>query len=731
MLYRIQHLDLPERPFFVLALDGTLTADFNSTLFNQQSEFLGSYSYPGTMPLEPNRALIRNAHYINSSNKQRTINAMMWLGATPFKQVKLYFTIENGTINYNLYYDLSLISNLLKTLKLFQTSDLSGELIFESTAALKDYMTATTTGTKGQYPMVFFPFKNDGAYIDAAYEFEPAFNSAISYTSGQKFTYLPNGQIYEVTATTSAGETPISTPAKFNNLTSSYSDNAFPASKIINRWELADDGSSSFIVDTASPVRQTQSPAFYLVYVLQRVAAFLGFTLEGDWLNDDDANKIVIWSNAPIGTVEVIPDFAFFMPDVLLTDFLKTCRTEFGLLISPDPLRGVLVVESIKNIERRSEVVDLSGVQTVSYRETGTQAQSFVITQGYDDKDSAWSDSEKKTPLQLAIGDLAHSVQQTDIAMASAQTKMIQEQSAVPIFESSPIVSNWRIPWIKMPVVGSTPMDQISTIKYADTHSFGLRFLIYHGMTEDDSGYLYPYASNDNLNQNLESFSDFTLSLDALPGSSLNIKDYYTFLLNSKPFEMVFELWPWQFMQITSNKRVFVKDFNQAKVECLIDQVSADFTNNKEKIVAKLTLYPRIWPDNDAEVLPPVVVPTPPPPYDNGTVYVRLSLRNPTTYTSPIPPHDVTHQKDIYVQFFEDAAATIPKDVISLDVKLETKELTFETVDGVGVHTYNCTSTGHENLLQANAPIDEFVTTSGNQLTWQYRIVPTTDYTVL
>ena len=89
MLYSLQNLDLPDRPFFILkdpegGSPGTLTAVFNSTLFNEASDLWGSYSYPGTMPLEPNRDKIENSHYINTSNAMRVVNVMIWLGDVPF-----------------------------------------------------------------------------------------------------------------------------------------------------------------------------------------------------------------------------------------------------------------------------------------------------------------------------------------------------------------------------------------------------------------------------------------------------------------------------------------------------------------------------------------------------------------------------------------------------------------------------------------------------------------------
>lgn len=733
MLYRIQNLDLPDRPFFVLSPDGALTADFNSTLFNQDSDLLGSYSYPGAMPLEPNRAIIRNAHYIATSNGQRTLNCMMWLVALPFKQVKMSFTIDDTkTINYNLYYDLALISNQLKTLKLYQLVDSvnDGQLTFESIAAMRDYMTATTTGAKGEFPMVFAPYKNDGAYIDAIYEFEPAYIGTIVYTAGQKFTYT-DGQIWTANTTTIAGDNPVSQPAKFDKTPATYPDNAFPASKIINRYERADDGSGSFIVDETFPVRQTQVPLFYIVYIFKRIAQFFGMEAQGEWLNEDEANKLVFWSNIPIGTVSIIPDYTYFMNDMLVSDFLKAMRTGRGLLIEPDPTRNIWIFESLANLEK-SEVVDLQDLQTIDFRETGTQSDAYTIEETFDDKDAAFSDGEKQNPDQMVIGDLDTAVQITDIQLPIVTTKMVQEQSAVPVFELSPpaLVSNWRIPYIKMPMAGSTPMDQVSTLNQGDAHAFGLRLLIYQGMQADDAGYLYPYLTYDNLDPILTGSFISTLSLVPFDLALSAIWNYYQYIFNSKPFEMVFEMTPRKFMDIVSNRRIAVRDpFNFTTAICLLDQNSVDFVNNKDKVTAKLTLYPKVISNNAAQVLPPVVIPPPPPPFDNGVVFVKIDLRPTTDSVSPIPPHYHFFRSDIWAKFYLDGAMTTPKDVTTLNVRVQRLGYLNSVLFDTEMFTFNVTSSGDEAELYPAG--DTGSNQGGNSYVWIWSILSSPDYTVI
>ena len=745
MLYRIQNL--ANGLFFAMAKDGTLTADFNSTLFNASNDLLGSYSYPVEFPLEPNRAIIQNAQYINTISTLRTLDVMLWLGPVAYKKAKLYFTVDQNRISAELYFDLALMVNQLKTLRLCDLVDpnINDQYNASSLTAFRAYMMTVAAAAPGTYPYVFFPYKNDGAYIDAAYKLVPLWRSSVGYGVGNQVTY--NGRLYSCIVAAAAGQDPVNwlntqivnTPQKWEDITV-YPDNYLPASKIINRWEIADDGSTGFVVDTSFPVQQTQAPAFYLTYVLYRVAAYFGYTLAGEWLKTDDAKRLVLFTNIPCPYTGQIPDYWAMMPAVLVTDFLKEVRTQFGVMVDFDPTTMVCTIESLLYMESSPDTLDLQHLQTISYRETAMQSQAFTVQQPPEGNDTAFTESDRQNPLTLQIGQPLTARQLTQVQLTSAPTKMITEQSATPVFETpvlnpGMVITNWRIPWIKMPMAGSSPMDQISSLQYADRLGFKLRFLYYHGMQPDDGGYKYPYASSDNLDIHGNQLRPFTLSLSPGAADYQSISYYYNYITNSKPAEFVFEMARATFMALRKNKRFIVRDLNNASVSALLDQASADFTNNKEQVVTKLTLYPRIMPDNLTEQLPPAPVYTAPPPYDNGVVYVRFNERNPHNYTSPIPPHYLTHQIDLYAEFFADSAGTIPKNVINLLVRYQTQNylngalLSSPITNVVCSSVLNTTTGNYEYELQADAGVDS--TQGANYYEWVYALMASTGYTII
>lgn len=727
-----------------MPLNSTLTADFMSTLFQAQADLIGSYTYPITLPLEPNQRFIENAQIIATDTSKRTLNVIFWLGASPFKQCKLYFTIEtdqNGKsiINGNLYIDLALIVNQLKAIKLNQLAGEDMNLYSpESRAAFKDYITTGAAAPPSQYPYVFFPYKNEGAYIDAAYVLIPIWKSSVSYGVGNKVTF--GNHIYQCIHTSGIGDDPVSwldsqlvnTPQQWTDITV-YPDIIVPVSDIINRWEIDDSGDAGFVVEDTFPIGQTYTPFFYLPYVLTRICAYFGFTVQSHTLTTDDFKRLTIYSNIPLNAECIIADFFNYMPAMLVSDFIKELRTDFGLMVDFDPLRKVCVIESLDYLETVQDVMDLQPFQTTQLRETGTQSQAFTIEQPADPNDKAYTDNDAINPTQLVIGDPNTAVQVTDIQLNSAPTKMIINQTPVPVFETlldnpDMVITNQRIPWIKIPICGQSPLDQVSTVQFADRFNFKLRFLYYHGMQLDDGGFSYPYGSSDNLDINLKPLRPFTLSLTPSGTDYQAMQHYYTYLKNSKPLELIFQMARPFFAKLQNYRRIIIRDRNNASISCLISQVTATFTNGKDVIACRLTLYPKVMPSNLVEIRPPAPPDVTPPPFDNGTVFLQMIQDNPGEIISPIPPHYVTHTNDIKLHFYSDAGITV-KDVTDLDVRYQVQEIHNTVVISTSVVKVSATSTAGVYSLLLSAPED--LTEGPNEWEWIYTPLPSALYTII
>jgi hypothetical protein len=680
LLHRFQIVSTGE--FFDLGLDSVVPLELNTTIFNDQADMLGGKTYSFTAPLNNhNKAILRNAHLILTSPKLRKFKVRWWIGQNPWVIVDFVCTVENGTLTCNLYIGLSVYANQLKNLTINLLSDplIDDQLHFDTVAEYKAYINSTVTAAPGIMPMVFIPHKNTAAYktID---------------------------------------------PANYGD----YPDLALPMSQYINRWVVAGDGTGSFAVDVDAPFKETQSPAFYLWYILQRIARYLGLTPVGSVLTEEAFQRLAIQSMVPISQPAfIIADYWAYMNNMSRADFLKGMRTDAGIFIDINPEDKLMLIESLVNLQTKGEVIDLREYQLTGMRETGTQADAYTIGQDADGNDTAYSDTDKSNMPVLTIGDLNTAIQITDVKMATVATKMITEAS--PAF---PHPSSWRIPMMQQPIYNAPPFEQISSVAYADRLNFKLRLWIFWGMKPDDSlVYTYPYGSIDNFDKDGLAIGSYSLALNATSAVFLAIRHRYNLMVNSKPFEMDFELTHLLMMSIKANNRILVKDDNKAPVYCFLDKLATDIAD-KEKLQVKLTLWPDIMIDNTAEILPgsdggDIL----PPPVDNGAVWVRMELRNIIDFDVMFPTPSFGQRGDLYVTFWADAAATIPKDVTDLPLRYS---VTISTDDVPGVPTaisYPSTEIGGEILIAANQPIS--VTTGGHHYGYAYDALVSAYYTVL
>jgi hypothetical protein len=758
--------------YLVLAQDGTLTIELHTTMFNGQGDFFGSYSYPFAMPLAPNRAALKNAHYISTSSKLRVLWVMIRLGAEklPYKKVKMSFTIQDDTVQANCYFDATLISAQLSNLQLWQLNppDIVGTEVFSTVIAaaggLAAYMKSTVTAAPGTMPMVFAPFRDKNAYTSEPTEVT-ALYSAGNYNAATNSPVLHNNSGTGILPATALGGwrylcTASGTPdfgagavivtagdyvmfdgdtwyAPLNPLGTRsrddlYTDLVFPFEQVINRWQMDALGNGSFLVDNfPSERKQTQSPLFFAWVMLKRICDFFGFAMEGRVLTEDWFLRIVIWSRVAVGPA-VIADIGFFMPGISAADFLKEMRTRFGLMIDFDMTNMVCTVESLQNLIKTNGTADLRALQIKSYRETTNTSTFYVISESVDGEDQSFPSGDVLPTLQ--IGDSLTQDTETDITLSSVATNMIVENAAVDTLLTTPVLATWRIPEIDVPISAQVPLAQISTVAYADQNNFKLRFLVWHGMVPNSGGFQYPLVSPDTIS--IAGGLNTNLTLGMSPGNtdySLTLL-YFQFLMASKPFEMGMELSIKKLLDIKANSRILVKDpFNFASISCILDQLAADLQHDEKKIGAKITLYPVIQNDNAAQVTPVIPVTPPPPPFDNGLVYVRFSTANPTEIVETMPTEANSFFHDLVVSFFSDLAGTVPKSVTTLHVGYSTTE-TFNTstttVTGPTFAYVDCSGT--VATLYAAAPYAENYTDgSGWNIIWVYALLSSAHYTII
>ena len=446
-------------------------------------------------------------------------------------------------------------------------------------------------------------------------------------------------------------------------------------------------------------------------------------------MNEDWFNGIAIW-NAIALSGTIIADMADYMPDMVVSDWFKELRTDYGLMIDFDFTRMVGFVESLTNLEKYADTLDLRPAQVrKGYREITTTPTYYLITQPADGDDHVW---DNETPPVLQVGDYDRAITATNITLASVTTQMITEVAASDALLFAPILANWKIPHIKQSIFNEPTFTPICAVNSNDRYNFKLRFIYYAGMRPNSNGFPYPFGTVDNIDATGTVFTTLNLSMSPAVNDYSPLLNFYNFVLNSKPFEMGFMLSKEQLMKCRANVRYLVRDpYNFATISGIVDQVAADLQEMQKEIGTKITLYPIVRPNNPNQVLPPVVTPPVTPPVDNGLVYVRFSEINQTTTDETEPTSATITTRDLVVSFWEDSAGTVPKSVTGLPVGFSTAL----TSDPAGTTvtsfvTNSCTGTTH-TLLTA-APVSENLTDgSGLSYVWVYTLLSSAYYTII
>jgi hypothetical protein len=610
---------LPSGDFLDLFDDSVATVDLFSTIMNKDSELLGSYSYPFTLPMsDRNKRLFQSGHLITSSSRLRTWQARIWLGVSPWKTVQLEYCVKGGKFETNLFIDNGIINQQLKESTLLNIGVLFAEsswVTLDNRDAYLAYMKSTAAAAPGTYPMVFAPIRNE--------HFVPDVDS---------------------------------------ESWSDYPDVYFPQSKYINEWDATN---QQFVVDVVGTgKRHLEAPLFYLTVIVKRVLKILGYTPIGNWLNDPDIQRLVMYTIKGINPGSYnktnIFDLVSYMPNIALNEFFKSLRNKFSLVITFNESDKTCLIDTWKAVFTLNEPLDLRSYQEYGADDYTPETTGYTITERNEDKDELYKTENSSDPTTsqttLVIGDGT-----TGVELAISSTHMITENA--PNYGDGQV--QWRVPHVDQ--LFDTDIKFLPLAKdtdFAENDKFELRLLYYHGMVKNQNGDLYPYASADNLNYLKQPISGFSLSLSADATTEELAKDFFTFCLNSRKLDVVYTLPAYTFMMISNNRPVLVRDKNNATVKCIIDKLAADL-GHKSKVTAKATLYSLPLENN---ITGSAFVPVEDqPPVDNGPVFVKMRKDMPTIVNTNLGDTRIRGtQTIIYAQFFADAAGTIPKDVTNL-----------------------------------------------------------------
>lgn len=169
-------------------------------------------------------------------------------------------------------------------------------------------------------------------------------------------------------------------------------------------------GATNLYTGGAYVTSQPVVPMPYLAAVFARVVAVVGYQLAGTFFADPEIQRLLIYSNQAVDPAAATVDLNHQLPDQGVPDMLKAVRALFCLSMVFDPVRRLLVVESLRDILADARYVDWTDQAEAAYDWEPNISAGFWLQQTLDGGDDL-SKNASVQYYQLKIGGAQEVVQ--------------------------------------------------------------------------------------------------------------------------------------------------------------------------------------------------------------------------------------------------------------------------------------------------------------------------------
>ncbi|MBE7177694.1 MAG: hypothetical protein INR69_14900 [Mucilaginibacter polytrichastri] len=631
-MLRIQY----DGQYFDIRKGEQIVCEWVATLFNDEDEFKGSYTYPVLAPFTPkNNALLNHANRLENRLSRKKISVILEIFGQPWKKCSCVYTIGKEGYNLSLQIDNGEFASLIKSKELPQIFiEYGPNGIFRDWRYLRVGYSPVEVNTNmvdsarnpAKYPWVFFPIRNDGFW---------------GGHDGDQKLYDDKTEIF---------------------------NQYFPAT-----------GFRSALDMTVSQDKRFFTPFLYLRYVLREVCTYLGYTAAGDFFADPKTAGLVI-DNTGVASLEDLFSAAsgfqikpaFHLPKMSVADFIKKVRGTFKMGVYFDANTMTAYFNYGPRILADRDAVDISGYAALGFEMKSAPAAGFELVQEKDDKDAMFK--QLAYVRSFMIGETLQPKKVDSIAGTLFMTSITYPRLGSNI--------GWRIPR-KRQVGNAYTRRAFGSEAYVEDeknytkNEFSFRLLNYLGMRNDTAGAEYPYASSDDLDADGE-FRGSRVSL-WLGGENGLIagyhRDWYIFFVRTEQIELSAAL-PFSVLQQISPMRMLAwKTDTQTRIVALLNRLSFQASNHAERILAKVSVYPFY---NQAATDEPVYTEfVPVEEVNKGGLYARFAIENKYEEWRELREGSFGGKKkntivrvdlDYVVYFFSDEAGTIPKNVENMPV---------------------------------------------------------------
>ena len=561
-------------------LSNTVTIELNNSLFHDGAQFKGSFSYPISLAMSANNIrLFEFANQLETAIKHVAIPVRVRIGSVAFKKAMMSLSVGANSFEGVLKMGIDGVNERIRTKKIsdikFTTFYIGGR-----DTQIRESMIQAAKNTDWQkIPYTFFPVSN------------PSFCG----NSREKVSSLMSRRV-----------------------------------SLVNEMSYYN-GFCRFDIPNAANNQHGQIvPYFYLSYVLNEIAKWLGFDLKGDFLNHPDIKNIVIYNinstrltrvsslgneqgnefNRAKG-MHIAPNN--HLPSLTIAEFFKAICSFFGCHIWVDEKNHSL------NISWKKSVFDKRLHLDWSKKMIRVEDQRLSESGGY-----------------LLSGQVNGSSPKDEVVFGQGKNKLEAQAGTLEFITAK--VPGWVGDGLQWQIPSDTQTGNIIDPLFSDLENyteestkktFPLRFLFYKGLT---AAVQHPQCSTQGQYFDLKISGDkglFKFSHQHWLENTRETKNIKVkLMLNGNDLN-----------QLNDQNIIILKSNNGATVECILKKLT--FTSSKDQTTAiadaELVVLDSVRiatatgatvPEQSKHpiVSKPTTAPIEPPPVEELKIFVRLTV---------------------------------------------------------------------------------------------------------
>ncbi|QIP15706.1 hypothetical protein G8759_25265 [Spirosoma aureum] len=593
-------------------------------------ELPAEISYPIDAPLnDANKRFVGYGYRVDAALPRQTMPVTVQMEGVLYRRCIFAFKVQNGKLNGYLKIDSAEVYDKLRRLTLLEAlPDVIrlGTGIIDAvntvTPILADRMKAIAAMPPGQFPLTFFPIRNEGFWEDTL--------DNVKLPGFTKQTY-------------------------------------------VNVWQRLPTGQPGFHQDGGFVPNEkgfTVVPQFYLSWVLERIMALAGYRIESSWLASEEVQRLVIVNqtamNCKIGPIFSDPagilqghrvTAGMHLPDMSVSDFLKAIKGRFGLVFGFNSNTRTCYMERFVDMVRAGAAIDLTEYQSGNYDIDEPDLKGFSVAEFIDSGDDLYKD-QKGNLIQPAPYVSGKGGQPISLKVGTCQM-IIDPSPLAPTGQTA----QWQVPTLRQ--AGNT-LDlnyKVSERSLNDQgkrqNDIGLKLLSYRGMTQDSAGHAYPLATNDVRDGRQIITGSQALTISGWYGAWRQfLRAYYYFRDNTQKVSVPLLLPVAVLAQLQLHRAVALCLEDQIRRIYLVSKLQADSPGLDGKSMVRLeVLSLPSGIDQSADV-------------DDPIVWIEW-IASAETRTGSIG--DETTVKTYTVKFWADQTKTTPAVVNNLDLTIRRK----------------------------------------------------------